>query len=372
MSDRIDKILSICLDAIERGEMTPEECLEKFPQQREELSDLLRAAGSMREFESHVSQAISPNPFFRQSARSRLLSRLPERKPVTFWERLRHIGQNRKLLPERRMTMVWILVVALAATVFGGGGVAYASTGSLPGDALYSVKNAMEEVQLWFNNDQADMQLQLQFAGLRLDEIQALMAHNRYGDVPEALSGFQNALDSFNKVSQKDAVSNFGEYEAQLGKLLGDRDRLVDRLRDMLDQDPAALPDQTKLQIRDMLKIMDQLHDRDYLDMEGSELELDQDQYQDQYQDQEQEQEQNQEQEQEQYQNQEQEQEQYQDQEHDQQQNEEQYQNQEQEQQQNQEQDQSQQTNSPDDSGQPESDGSQYYQPNSESGSGRN
>jgi hypothetical protein len=65
-------------------------------------------------------------------------------------------------------------VVVAVAAVFTGA--AYASQSSLPGETLYSVKLGKEQVQRVFTLDAAaEVELELSFAGIRLDELEELV-----------------------------------------------------------------------------------------------------------------------------------------------------------------------------------------------------
>lgn len=68
-----------------------------------------------------------------------------------------------------------IIAGLLIAALLGGGGVAYASQGSLPGDTLYPIKLMTEDVQTvvaW--SPEKKVELEAKFANRRLEEIQRL------------------------------------------------------------------------------------------------------------------------------------------------------------------------------------------------------
>ncbi len=72
MSRRQANIFAECLEAIDRGEMTPAECLARHPELGDELAELF--AG----MEAIQSVTVEPRPEFRRNARERLLARLPD------------------------------------------------------------------------------------------------------------------------------------------------------------------------------------------------------------------------------------------------------------------------------------------------------
>lgn len=106
-------------------------------------------------------------------------------------------------------TTIAVLLVFLAF-LFGGSAVtALAAQSALPGDALYSVKTTLEQTRLSLARDAADRaQLQLEFAELRLGEIEALIAEGRYQNISTATLEFithiHNALAEFETISKGD------------------------------------------------------------------------------------------------------------------------------------------------------------------------
>lgn len=69
MRSDLPTILAQALEAIERGELTPADCLELFAGQRDELAGLLAAIAEVQR-----APAPEPDPAFRAAARERLLA----------------------------------------------------------------------------------------------------------------------------------------------------------------------------------------------------------------------------------------------------------------------------------------------------------
>ncbi len=97
------------------------------------------------------------------------------------------------------LQLIIALVLALTATT---GGLAYAADDALPGQPLYGLDRAVEQLQLLITNDpQAEMALRLQLAEERLEEAQQLAERGQMEAVAELLQEYmaevrfaQNAL----------------------------------------------------------------------------------------------------------------------------------------------------------------------------------
>ena len=142
--------------------------------------------------------------------------------------------------------MVWIILIALVTSLLGGGGVAYASTDSLPGDALYGVKTLIEDVRLSVADDADALALQYKFAEKRLGEMEALIAQNRLGEVEGALNAYMHALQEMAKIMAKGDPTDPQRTEAELGYLKGIRETQRERLEAML----KDIPEQLRLQLQ--------------------------------------------------------------------------------------------------------------------------
>jgi hypothetical protein len=132
-----DNILDECLERIVLGGETLEQCLERYPEQADELKPLLETVLVVKE-----ASAVEPRPDFKARARYQFRSALgekaaPKRRPFFGW------------LPRWATALTIILVVLLA-----GGGTVVAASNSMPDSILYPVKLATEEVRLAFTPSQ--------------------------------------------------------------------------------------------------------------------------------------------------------------------------------------------------------------------------
>ena len=188
----ITSILADCLDAVHSGRLSAEDCAARYPDHTLELSELLQTARTVK-----GGAVAKPSPAFRQTARARLIEKLPDQLPVTNRGFLRHIGQILSLrqMKQRRFAMNILAILAiLAATALGGGGVVYASGDALPGDALYGVKTGAEDVQLALAGDAQDINLYNQFLAERTAEMGALVEAERFDDLDGAAERYQQNL----------------------------------------------------------------------------------------------------------------------------------------------------------------------------------
>jgi hypothetical protein len=158
MAERFENILSECIDRVLQGESV-EACLERYPGQAGELAPLLRTALAARQ-----ASAIEPRPDFKAQVRYQVHSRAAAtghgtaQKGMPFWG----------WVPRWAMVVAMVFLLVLVA----GSGTVAASSDSVPGDTLYSVKTATERVRLFFSgSDVARAKLEAEFAGRRVREM---------------------------------------------------------------------------------------------------------------------------------------------------------------------------------------------------------
>lgn len=220
------EILDRCLQRIQAGESTLEECLREFPKQAEQLRPLLIAAGL-----AHRNLApAAPKEAFRSNAWERLAGHSlegPAPRPVLVaWPR--RFGWR----PAFTLASMLTGVALLAGTV----GVAYASGEALPGDSLYGVKRGLERAALALTaSGTGDTRLLLKFADRRLGEADELLQQGRAADLTQALDGYETAIAELVEIAARETD--------QLDEVADALARHEVRLRDVLEQAPdQAIP----------------------------------------------------------------------------------------------------------------------------------
>ena len=78
--------------------------------------------------------------------------------------------------------------------IVGGGVVLQVSAGSLPGDPLYSIKSAREQIELALSSSNERPFVQLELAQRRLDELKQVTEQNRTKDLAAAIKGYQKRV----------------------------------------------------------------------------------------------------------------------------------------------------------------------------------
>jgi len=141
----LDDVLAQCLNDVQSGRATVQECLERHPDYARQLRPLLLTAVAVQ-----GTPAVEPSPIFQQTAKTRLLNLIAARDARGTAPALRPASR----VP-RRWAAVWarVLVVVLTLSVLCAG-TAFASRDSLPDSPLYPVKVTLEQVRLVATPDQ--------------------------------------------------------------------------------------------------------------------------------------------------------------------------------------------------------------------------
>lgn len=167
MSDELFRAFDECLSALEAG-ASLESALARYPHLTAELRPMLQAA---------------------QAARPTEILRVPKQSEDA--SRQRFLARARELKQKRTGALAWWpslsfslrLVMFLLVLVFGGWGATAASASALPGEGLYPLKRAVEQIQVSLAAEAQRAQLQAEFNARRLAEIQALLEQRREAEV---------------------------------------------------------------------------------------------------------------------------------------------------------------------------------------------
>ena len=163
MAKNVQDILNNCVERMLKGESI-EDCLKAYPQQAHELEPLLQISAAIMQ----NSSSIQPASEFKDRVRSRLQNILyaqaeQRRARVSIWHRR------------------WAVALASILIIFIAGiGTVAASVNALPGQTLYPVKLASEEIRLGLTfSDVEEAKLHIQFAERRTAEIAGIARQGR-------------------------------------------------------------------------------------------------------------------------------------------------------------------------------------------------
>jgi len=192
MKKSLAAALAHSLEEMEREKKNIEQCLDLYPQYRQELDELLRLASRLS-----ACSDIQPSPAFQTESKNRLQSKLQPRRAVDVNVRYRirtYIEELNILRSQMKPKLSWALITAfvLATLGVGGAGIAYAADGSSPGDVLYGIDLKLEALHLELTSSPEDRAaLALAFAEERLDEIETISVSGAPGaDLQQAVDGY--------------------------------------------------------------------------------------------------------------------------------------------------------------------------------------
>jgi hypothetical protein len=133
MNNDLEIILDTCLNQIEEGESSVDECLARYPEHAAQLRPLLHAATKLAR-----GREVMPNPAYRMRARSQLNTYMQQNP------------QHKRVSP-----VLWRFAISFAtvAMLFLASGTAFAQQ-ALPGDALYNWKLTSEHLWRYTSRDQ--------------------------------------------------------------------------------------------------------------------------------------------------------------------------------------------------------------------------
>ncbi|ADJ26404.1 conserved hypothetical protein [Dehalogenimonas lykanthroporepellens BL-DC-9] len=155
-SQTIEDILDECLDELISGTSSIEQCLARYPEHSVELRSLLETAIILKQ-----SPEMTPSTGARQRVRYALNERMAE------------MAKKKKAgRPFFRLGLANIMVSLILSITLIGGGLAYAASGAMPDQTLYSLKIGLEKVMLSLApGEDARISLYTSFNDRRVEEI---------------------------------------------------------------------------------------------------------------------------------------------------------------------------------------------------------
>ncbi|MDO9546075.1 MAG: DUF5667 domain-containing protein [Pelolinea sp.] len=180
-------VISACIENVQSGFMSREQCLLKYPNLADEIRSTLSTIDIISSITFSEEEKID-----RRLQKVNLMQKLPDREEFVT-KRIDHRYRLHNL--KRRFMMTWVVIVTTILSLISGAGAVYASNEALPGDILYPVKMWAENVQLAIAPDDVDMDLYVRFANNRIEEAGELVREGRSEDLGDAVIGYQQRIE---------------------------------------------------------------------------------------------------------------------------------------------------------------------------------
>ncbi len=209
MSDDFDAILDRCLADIAAEHKTIDSCLRHYPAQADQLAVLLRAAERAR--------TVPPPASLPANKRRALESQLVRRT-----EQLHSRLVSRQTVPRLPMWRrgVALLLASFIVGVLLLGSAASASASSMPGDFLYPVKRATEQVRLALAPDEQQVDLHLEFARQRLQELRVLadrgeLSEDLLAEISDETALMLDRIPALSQNKQQTLLASLTDFQDQ-------------------------------------------------------------------------------------------------------------------------------------------------------------
>jgi len=201
-----ENILNDCLERILTRDETVEDCLNAYPQHSDALKSLLQTALLTKN-----ATKIGPRPEFKASARYQFRTLLQETKP-----------QKNNLFAAWRFRWATALTAILVMLMASGGLVVAAGT-SMPDNPLYSVKLAVERMQINLTfSEIGKANLYAKFSNRRVSEIIHMAQKGDAGQVTASANRLGDQLVTISNLTLNTArtsgsgITNNGDDATQL------------------------------------------------------------------------------------------------------------------------------------------------------------
>lgn len=187
--DEIGHILHSCLELIESGEESVESLTTRYPEAKDFLRPPLEAALWLYQ----QSKFFDPTPAFLISSRFRLVSTVQAENGGLISSRITHLSYSSTRIRKQEVipTIVFLSVILISVFV-GFKCLGFWISNSLPGDPLYQVKLAKEQLQLALSfSEEKDAELGILFVERRLVETERMILSGRERYLPLAVLKFE-------------------------------------------------------------------------------------------------------------------------------------------------------------------------------------
>jgi hypothetical protein len=237
MAISMDEAIADCLECLQNTNSSIEECAAQYPKYQDRLIELLELTYSLSSLDS-----ISPRDRFVENAGKRLASKLPDRN-VSYGQKTHPIRRKRLLNYHFRRwfgIVRFALIVVLMLSIFTGG-TAFAADSSAPGDLLYGLDLAIEQIQLDLApNIEAATRIHIKIADERLEEAEHKLNEGDVENGNVALVAYEREI-----VTLTDLVGSVeGIYQERITEMVDTAlSKNQEYLKDLLTKNPDQAQD---------------------------------------------------------------------------------------------------------------------------------
>ena len=227
----LESVLDFCLSLIDEQGVSLEDCLKRFPQYQEELQRLMPAALRLRS-----GRALVASDELRGSLDARLKGLRNIRRQtfrgslVTNIAALRSIFRRQNPKPQRRAWMIPALISFLVVAVLSMSGLVASADAAGPGDFLFGLDTAIEDVRLSLTRDEGKKaELRLEFATERLGELKIEIEGEGDGRfIAQAITAFEEALAAIEGLLDELSLEQRAAFEQALAQLMASGQDLIE------------------------------------------------------------------------------------------------------------------------------------------------
>jgi hypothetical protein len=220
----LDRILAQCLEEAERtGDIGA--ALMNHPEHANELRPLLELASVAR----RIYADVPPPPGGLAEGRARLLSQARQARSVARAKDRVPPRRKRGFLTFPRLANAFITAgITVAILAFALVGVSRAADGAVPGDPLYGLDQALEQVEVRLTRDPVSVaKMRLRLAEERLGEVAQLAQANDQAHLQEGLEGYGDAVVALSQTPSVAPETGDPKSISELDRVLASHEELL-------------------------------------------------------------------------------------------------------------------------------------------------